>query len=449
MTAALVIIGCWLTGSLLLAAIDGAAWRRSLTSLPEAIAAGLVLGHLHFLVFSWLGAVPLWSYLLAGSLLGAVMLRRSAPSTLGLAGGQSPGLAIWAVPALLVFVQLLLLASSFGLPLMDWDARILWGFKAKLLATDGTPVAEAFRDPYRLHIHPRYPLLVPWLAALCVGSNPADVETGLRLAVLLCGALTLWHMCIVLWQRYGARLAVALAVVLISTGSWLQALFWLQVEVVLGYFLLLAVARVGLWLEDGRLTDLLMAALFLAGAVMTKNEGLLLAVLLPMAVLLSARPGGVLRTGAVAAGRLALATLLLSLPWFAHRAAIPAVSDENYLGQIISSAGWARASGRLLEVPGLLFGKLLDLGAWHLFWVVILPLAVWSLWPRRAFSRWQQATAMVILGYLLAVTVIYLFSPWRDIVMQIEVSCQRVLLPLLPAGLLLFGMWWGGRGRAR
>lgn len=445
--AVLVLGGCWLTGLLLLAKVEGAGvpWRRPLARFPEAVAAGVVVGHLCFLAGSWLGAVPLWSYLLpTGFLLATIICRRGGPSPSKPEGDPLTGLAFTGGLAGLVMVQLLLISPSFGMPLFDWDARILWGFKAKLLATDGTLVTEAFRDPYRLHIHPRYPLLVPWLAALCAGSG--DIEGSLRLVVVFFGVLTLWQLCSELQRRHGALVAIALGLVLIGTASWLNALFWLQIEVVLAAFLLMTISRIGRWLENGRPAELFMAALFLAGAVMTKNEGLLLAVLLPMAVLLSARPGGGLRTGPGAAGRLALATLLLSLPWFAHRAAIPAVSDENYLGQIMSGVGWERATARVLEVPRLLAGKLLDVSAWHLFWLVALPLAAWSLWPRRNGDRWRQLLAMVMCGYLASVGIIYLFSPWREIALQIEVSCQRVLLPLLPVGLLLFGHWWGERG---
>ncbi len=451
MVSGVVIGGCWLTGMLLIAALEGAdvTWRRPFIHFPEAFAVGAVIGHLHFLALSWLGVVPLWSYALpAGLLVAAIVFwRRRLPSVAGEPCASGAPLRV-ILPGIIA-LQLLILIPSFGVPLFDWDARILWGFKAKLLAADGTLVSDAFRDPYRLHIHPRYPLLVPWLTALCATAGSGDIEGGLRLVVQLFGVVTLWQLVLVLWRRHGAVAAIVLGGVLTGTATWLYALFWLQIEVVLAAFLLLAICRVGCWLEHDRQGDLLLAALFLAGAIFTKNEGVLSAFLLPLALLVSAVPHSKLRDSASAGGRLALMTLFLTLPWFFHRAAIPAVSDENYLGQMFSSAGLERAVSRLFEVPPLLAGILFDINSWHLFWVVVLPLAVWSLWPHRHGPRLQRLTASVVCGYLAGIAVVYLFSPWREIAMQIDVSCQRILLPLLPLGLLLCGEWWRSKGTGR
>jgi hypothetical protein len=60
---------------------------------------------------------------------------------------------------LLAFAMALYFATAS--PMLYWDERFTWAFKAKILFHEGTPYSPAFLDPDRFHVWRQYPLLVP------------------------------------------------------------------------------------------------------------------------------------------------------------------------------------------------------------------------------------------------------------------------------------------------
>jgi hypothetical protein len=82
-----------------------------------------------------------------------------------------------------------------------------------------------------------------------------------------------------------------------------------------------------------------------------------------------------------------------------------------------------------------------DWQLWHLFWVVVPLLVLWSLICWRTLSTEEQFIALVWTGYFCGILLIYMISPWQDISLHIDASFDRVMLPLFPCGLLLLGLW--------
>ena len=55
----------------------------------------------------------------------------------------------------------LVLLDALSQPLLSFDARAIWGMKARVIFSYGQIYGEDFFDPYRLHAKQRYPLGIP------------------------------------------------------------------------------------------------------------------------------------------------------------------------------------------------------------------------------------------------------------------------------------------------
>jgi hypothetical protein len=131
---------------------------------------------------------------------------------------------------------------------------------------------------------------------------------------------------------------------------------------------------------------------------------------------------------------------VLLLPWMAQVRRIPDVSDEMYFSRLAPER-LAVGLSRMGEIVGALGQHLLDLRHWHVLFVAAAAAAV--LLGRR--GRLEPAPRLITVFtvlYLAAITLVYVLSPWRRISEHIDVSADRVLLPLLPALVLLltYGM---------
>ncbi len=399
---------------------------------------------------SWLGPFQAgWILLVAVPLAILAWLRRKSRRTWSVHDPHEKKIP-WGVIDLVLFLALMLLLTSlvvltFSLPLLDWDARILWAYKAKLLTSDGTVASDSFHDPYRLHIHPRYPLLLPWLAAFFSRLQGAFQELFFRLAVSLCGLLGLavfYQLCRVRADRTTALLC---CLVLSLTGSWTAAFFHSSVELVIFLYLMLALQAVERWLQYGALSELLLSGLLLAGGAASKNEGVLLAACLCLAISGALMLQGQARRAAKALPILIGVVFAPTVVWLMHLRQIPPVSDENYLARL-DLINLKQGFNRVNAILAGLAREAFDLQQWHLIWILV-PLLLLLAWRKgRLPAPGFFLPACIGVGYFAGLLMIYMISPWRDISLQIGVTFHRVMLPLAPLVLIAFLEIIAGQG---
>lgn len=426
----------WSTGEIVLSLCQQRDWQERRADIPGAFGLGWILLCCCWLIFNqWLTLTVGW-YLLVPILLALALSQcKDRPAT------EKHLVIAWNRFDLALFGLLLLLLTTvvfltLALPILDWDTRIIWALKAKFLAASPTMKAEVFVDPYRLHIHPRYPLLAPWLGALLAGEGTYFSERVYQGLLLLVGALALWQFAAQVCVVAGRRMALLYTLLFLVSGVWLQALFASSVEIVLVFFLLLALATINRWLESTRRKDLLIAGLFVAALSLTKNEGLLLAMALILGVVAVSWQKENLLSGLQRGGMLALVWLPLYGLWLVQMRLIPAVSDENYWQRLnfeTLAAGFSR-SDTLVAAVGQ---RMVAWPLWHLTW--LLPAVILlCLWQRRGRLRESgRVAAIVATLYPAGILLVYLLSPWRDLAMHVNVTFDRVMLPVLPLLLLL------------
>ncbi|HVG07193.1 MAG TPA: glycosyltransferase family 39 protein [Thermoanaerobaculia bacterium] len=337
-----------------------------------------------------LGLLMLGGALFAASHLFGLPLRRPAilaaalaPAASGLVArlrrqGQDHRQASrWQIAAALCIAAICLgpLTSALTAPLGDWDGRMTWSPLAAYMRHEGTVDASVLREDQWWILHPRYPPLLPLAQVAAQEMFGAGEDDQFYRALY---AAFLPALLLVLYD--GARRAAGTRAAVLATlgvavlpflsygaGGATSAYSDLPLAGFYGAALIL------LLLERTRPSAGLAAGCLLAGAILTKNEGALLAVaaMLLASLRLLRRPRA-LGWFACAAGP-ALAAFALLTSW---RAAIPNRDDENYFAVLRLSDLLNGAVARLpVIVPEILrwtFRWSSWLGFWLLFLVVLI-----------------------------------------------------------------------------
>ena len=334
-----------------------------------------------------------------------------------------------------------------------------WMPQSRLMRAERTATPAAFRDPWVWVSHPQYPPLVSLVqvTGLEVVSAPVDERAGRAAFPLFFAAfLALLHRTVRLLTRSVRAAAVTAALAAMTPflafsdhggarGSY--------ADVPLAAFLggALAVLLCG-GLRSGAG---LAGGLLLAGAVLTKNEGIPLAsgvsVLLLLVALagLRKRPRAVLRARAfrvlrTAAGAAALlgASIALLHAW---RAEIPNRYDENY-GALLAGTRIevAEVAGKLATVTPALAAGLVDVKKWGLLWPLLAALAL--LRP----GGLRRRAAVAAGGFLLGPVAIALaaYAVHVNPVYLADVTWDRFLVQGAFGTFLLLGLVAAGRAEA-
>ena len=300
-----------------------------------------------------------------------------------------------AVAVVLALVCLGLFAEAVANPVTNWDSRMTWSAQAIYLRAEGTVDAAVLRRPQWYVDHPRYPILLP-LAQVIVqeGLGAADDRQLYRplyaalfpafLLVLRDGA-----------RQWAGKTSAALAC--LAAASLPALTFWTAggaassySDLPLGCFFgagLLLLLRCRRRIADG-----LAAGLLLGAAVLTKNEGIFLALsglaLGALCLFLQRRRPGwrrLARLGAAAVPVVLALALLAS--W---RSAIPNRHDEGYAGFIDLGDFWPDVVTGIPLLAPTIAREMSSREVWTFFWWLVpaVLLTGWRGWRgrRRAVS---------------------------------------------------------------
>lgn len=353
-----------------------------------------------------LGLLVLGGALFAASHFLDIPLRRPAilvvtlvPAVLGLIARHRrrprTGLSRWQIAAALCIAAICLgpLTSALTAPLGDWDGRMTWSPLAAYLRHEGTVDAAVLQEDHWWIVHPRYPPLLP-LAQVAVqeifGAGEDDQYYRALYAAFLPALL------LVLYD--GARRAAGTRAAILTTlcvavlpflsygaGGATSAYSDMPLA---GFY---GAALVLLLLERRRPSAGLAAGCMLAGAILTKNEGALLAVaaLILASLRLDRRSSGWF---ASAAGP-ALAAFALLTSW---RAAIPNRQDEDYFATLSLSDLLHGAFARLPVIAPEVLRWTFRWSSWLGFWILFLAILVAG-W--RALRR-PDARLLLLAGWI-------------------------------------------------
>lgn len=320
------------------------------------------------------------------------------------------------------------LHSLFG----GWDAWVIWAFKARMFAFGG-PRPGYFHDPRALYEHPDYPLNIP-LAGAALFRLPGTI--GIHVAAIIapaCLASLLLIFFSGLTRLYGADMAAlavgALALVPLLTRN--AALGYVDVPVAM--YAGAANLHLVLWWRYRRIPDVVLMGLLVGGAIWTKKEGLGIAGLLLLVFIAAeashrdVRPHERIRNMALACG----AAVLLPLPWLIFSRVVRPIGGD-FLP--LTPAVFVANTGR---IPHILLSNVLELlnvVHWSVLWVMLTGLLVLAI---RRLTVCGRLLLLLLVGHLVVYNMAYVFSNWEPYTAHIDTSLARLVLQIVPLGLLL------------
>ncbi len=419
------------------------AGRRPLPATTVVLAApgvGLAAAALAF--FGWRlvgGASGTFLPVFAIGTLAAVALAWRRPSAAPAPSPSRGELGVtWQVGVALLGAAVMLALRSFQLhrfdaPIGQFDARAIWNAHALLLWRAEEPLAGIFQG--LKHGHPSYPLFLPaGLAAqfALLGGDNILTPAVQSLLLTLAAAATIWIGLHLLGAGRWGPLAAALFLVTPAAQLWG---FSQCADIPIAY--LFGAAGIGLAVQLGATRRAVFPAwlsgLFVGLLPWTKNEGLLLAVILLAS-------WGVIRWTLDRARRPPPAPLLVgTLPGILSLVAFKLLWSPK--DEIVMFA--SGAVGRVLDperwsiVPAAFwreFNPWTGSADWGLSWALVVVLCLLG---GRAFTG---RPAVRFLGLALALSYLTWFGVYlgtlHDPVWHLETSLDRLLLHLLPLTLV-------------
>jgi hypothetical protein len=282
--------------------------RVTLAYLLGALGVGAVASYLALADV----ALPAWLVLLAGAAACAWLVRVRAGSHSAPSERQRLGRVEAVLLGAVLLAGAVLVIAAVARPMLKTDGWAIWGLKAHALFTEGGVGGAVFQGDAYARSHPDYPILMPALEALqsrAVGRfDPTVVDLTIAL-LAVSGAVAIWSL---LRTRGVAWLAAAVALLCLGLPTMVNNVVWNYADAPLAYLVALGALCSAVYLAEGDRTAALVAGPFLAGAAMTKNEGLVLALIVVLAA------AAVAAFAHVSVRPLALAALVVvgvSLPW--------------------------------------------------------------------------------------------------------------------------------------
>jgi hypothetical protein len=339
-------------------------------------------------------------------------------------------LACLAVLGLLCLEVVQLTAAS---QLDQWDGWAMWAPKAHALFVEGDVWGPVFTQPEYGMQHQEYPILLPAIEALsaeAIGRFDADLIDFQAGVVLLSFGLATWAVLrLVINPAVAAAAAVALtgspALILNAAGNYADS--------AVASFTALGVLTLLVWLLHGPGSMLVVSALFLSAAGMTKIEGLLFALAAVATAAVTARGFGRSTRAAIVFGCTVLAA---PAAWMVVDRLNGAGGDNVDGSLLVDPAALVAASDR---VPTAAWAMVDQIGAgWpiaSLFGVVGIAAAcaarLW--WPALVVGLWVGlAFAGLLCVYLLSTSPIeWLVTTSADRVVFSIVVGAATMAPVL------------------
>jgi hypothetical protein len=192
------------------------------------------------------------------------------------------------------------------------------------------------------------------------------------------------------------------------------------------------------WIVRRQRTDLILCGLFTVFAANTKNEGLGLAVILALTIIVLAATAPQSRHKVWMDVAIFLAIGLLGVGvWISWRSGIPH-TDENYPARLSWSVLSANAN-RLGTILSMMASSMANVALWGLLWI-LLP-AIAALGYRALAQTPARVLWALFLLHLTLYTTIYVITAW-DVQLLLRDSLDRLLMHIAPTAALLIAVHW-------
>lgn len=333
--------------------------------------------------------------------------------------------------ALTVLILFFGITHIMKLPIYDRDGLGIWLTKAKMITLDNTIFSENFLDPYRIHDHPRYPLLLPILESAYFISSDID-ETGVKILFIY-----IWVLMLGVLYEFINKKSLNAALIAIIIFSLIPAYYTMSdgsldtgyADIPLSLFYLGAIIFLYNYLYLGEKKFLLGTGLCLAFAIFTKNEGGAFALSTFIIFFFIKKKKADILT-------LALAILLPVIPWLITVLHLPELYTEHYLSYV---PAFFRHLHRVPVIIKATFLEILNPKHWGIFWPLSIFIFIYSK-PKKIDSYLLANIGILFILYL----GIFLITPW-EVEFQMKIVLPRMLLHIAPAIMFLAAQNYSSR----
>jgi hypothetical protein len=294
----------------------------------------------------------------------------------------------WAAAVFVAAIAAYAAIGYFGTsvePLTGWDAMSIWSRKALLLVEYGKPTSAFFSSPYYEFMNPDYPILVPLYESIYFRlADTADFQ-ALHGQFWVLFVAFLWSAGFLAYRIARPLVWAPLIALLAVTPALADDVTTLYADVPMALFLGLGVLLLGLWFSDGGDRHLALAALMLAAAANTKNEGLAAAAgILLVALLVSwARARSSPRRTVVLVLAAAAGVALAVAPWRLWVAAHDVPNVTTPVGKGLDPGFLANHADRIGPTVSAIGSEVGDPSRWFYLLPLTLGIALATLWMRR------------------------------------------------------------------
>jgi hypothetical protein len=344
----------------------------------------------------------------------------------------------WVIISGISFFSLssLVMVSALSIPIFEWDAYSIWGYKAKILFNFSVnPKPQYFQDLSLSYSHLDYPLLVPLLMAGFYGAL-GNIDDQAVKVIFFLFYLALWFISYAGFRwKLSRKHSICLATMIVAVPSIVRWAGTGIADVPLTVYYSGSILFLLKWIENRERQDWVLSVLFTAFCVFTKNEGIALAIinLLVMAIFCNSRKN----LSLVWALTFFPAVILVMLPYLLWSFDIPR-THENYISRIQLSILLDNIWRLELLLPQFA-NELLKISKWGLLWISGIALAILG-WP--AFKKnYVQAAWILFLLHIILYIFIYIITPWK-VSDLLQISLDRLILHTVPAMGYIISFHW-------
>jgi hypothetical protein len=312
-------------------------------------------------------------------------------------------------------------------PLLEFDGWAIWATRAKALYEYGHPVSPVFTDA--LYPALQHPLLLPALEALDARFMGTFDGTALHVQLFAFAIAFLGGAWTLLRGSTRPLLLSGTLLAIVCAPTFFNQLQTNYADVPLAIFVALGVAALATWLRTGEEGLLPAAALFLAAAVLTKNEGEAFVLMAFVAALAVARRSQV-KPLLIAAGAVAAA----DLPWRIWLQVNDVHIAEYSLANLFDPVYLSEHSDRVGPVVHELVRQIWRVTSWS----HVVELTVFALVSALVLGRFRPALFAIswLLLSFAALVDIYWIST-NPLTSHLANSSDRTIVSLVIAGGLL------------
>ncbi len=326
-------------------------------------------------------------------------------------------------------------AHSFLTPLYEWDAFAIWFLKAKVLYFSEIGKSEYFTALPLSYSHLDYPLLLPYLIkgiySICGG-----VDEVLGRAIFPFLYLCFMFLIISILSEYVKKIIVLiLAAFYLSIPAVIRWWGSGNADILLAVFNFCSVYFIFDYLREkgkGDTAKIIFAFVFAAFAAFTKNEGLPLAVIniVVLIVFLALASGKLDRLRQVIPW-IAVPVLLI-LPWLIFSRDIPR-THENY-GEKMNLPEFVANFWKMKFIVPIFSQEFADFAKWGILWPVVGVLLLKFKTGAKMIYLWS-----VLILYVILFALVFSVSP-SSLEFLAMTALERLFLQISPVAFLIVAL---------